>query len=77
MPKEFDFGPYEILLSDHKDTIRVECLMGFAEVEENCKNCKDIPYWCWNMRYRALEGKIIPNNSSGKEAKGENLKCEK
>src|SRR4051794_34349939 len=37
VPKELEFGPYEILLSDHRDTIAVECLMGFAEVEENCK----------------------------------------
>jgi len=30
------FGRYEILLSDHHDKIKVDSLMGFTEVEENC-----------------------------------------
>ena len=60
VPKEFNFRRYEILLSDHRDIIKVECLMGFAEVEENCQNCNDAPHWCWNKRFMVIEKKIIP-----------------
>jgi len=31
IPQELEFGPYEILLSDHKDTVQVRCLMGLLK----------------------------------------------
>ena len=37
--RELKFSPYKILLSDHKDTVQVECLMGFTEVKKNCESC--------------------------------------
>lgn len=69
--KVTDFGPYEILLSDHSDTVETDCLMGFATVEENCMNCKDAKNWCWNKRYRAGEGEIIESRPSKKRKAGE------
>lgn len=60
------FGRYEILLSDHHDTIEVECLMGFAKVEENCQNCYDALDWCWNKRLKVLKRTIIPNEGETK-----------
>ncbi|KAH8711790.1 hypothetical protein GQ44DRAFT_731026 [Phaeosphaeriaceae sp. PMI808] len=54
------FGHFEILLSvDHRDTIRVECIQGYAKVEENCLNCYNTPDWCWNKRPNAIERMII------------------
>lgn len=32
--------------------------MGFAEVEEHCKDCTKTEHWCWNKRYNLLPGKI-------------------
>ena len=69
VPREIDFGPYEILLSDHKDTVRVECLMGYVEVEENCKDCERAPHWCWNKQYRAKQRKIVSSSRTTKKRK--------
>lgn len=60
------FGRYEILLSDHHDKIKVDSLMGFAEVEENCQNCYDAPHWCWNKRFKILKKIIISNERDTK-----------
>ena len=66
VPRELEFGPYEILLSDHKDTVQVRCLRGFAEVEENCESCGCAPHWCWNKRYKARQRKIVVDDRSAK-----------
>lgn len=66
VPKDLKFGPYELLLSDHRDTVRVECLMGYVEVEENCKNCEHATHWCWNKRYKAKERKVISSSWTAK-----------
>jgi hypothetical protein len=55
---ELDFGTREILLSNHEDIIDTDCLMGFTEVEENCKDCKEPEHWCWNKKYNVLTRKI-------------------
>ena len=66
VPRDIEFGPYEILLSDHKDTVQVGCLMGFAEVEENCKSCECAPQWCWNKRYKARQRKVVASDRPAK-----------
>jgi hypothetical protein len=54
-----DFGPSEILLSDNEDTVNLRCVIGFAQVEENCENCKEAQHWCWNRRHSTSDRKII------------------
>lgn len=66
VPRELEFGPYEILLSDHKDTVQVGCLMGFAEVEENCESCESALHWCWDKRYKARQRKIVVSDRPAK-----------
>ena len=66
VPRECDFGPYELLLSDYKDTVKVECLMGFAEVEEELEDCETTQHWCWNKRYKAKQRRIVFRERPGK-----------
>ena len=66
VPKEFEFGPYEILLSDHKDRVKVECLIGYADVSEDCEDCPRVPKWYWNKRYMAKQKKILLTGRTAK-----------
>lgn len=50
VPRDFKLGPYEILLSDHKDTVQVGRLMGLAEEEENSGSCGCARHWYWDKR---------------------------
>ena len=48
MQEGFKFGPFEILFFDHKDIIRREALRGFADIEENYRDCRLAEHWSWN-----------------------------
>jgi len=39
LANDLEFGPREILLSDHKDVVARGCLIGLAVVEDNRGDC--------------------------------------
>jgi hypothetical protein len=66
-----DFGPHEILFSDHPDIIGTDTLMGFAAVEEHCKNPKAVDHSCWNKKYSIVTGKITECRPTKRRRVGE------
>ena len=69
LPGILDFRPYEVLSSNHMDTIAPECLMGYAQVEENHINCTASEVWHWNKRLDVTRWKVTSSGIKRKPAK--------
>ena len=49
----------EILFSDDRQHIFLECIDDFAKVNEFLDPCSDLNNWCWNKEYYKDTGEII------------------
>ena len=70
LANDLEFGPREVLLSDHKDVVAKGCLIRLAVVEDNRGDCTSAEHWCWNKRYKAAQRKVIPNRRRKRASNG-------
>ena len=52
-------GPWEIVSSNHDDTVDLDSVNGLAAVEENCRDCRRQSHWCWNQTWDVHAGKLV------------------
>ena len=59
-PEHGRYGPFELLISDHKSTIVSKVLTGLVDVKEFCGDCLKAESWCWASQFQTYRKRVRP-----------------